>query len=127
MAFATNHDRYLAAWETAFRLGDTTDLERFPAPSYQGFFGHAGVTMVEPVDREESIQGVRLFSRALRGASARAEGRTVRMRSETEAVVTFERIIEREGAPVAVYAVMQSWRKAGEAWLVVRETAEHIK
>lgn len=126
MAFAAVHDQCLAAWEKAFRSGDISDLEPFRAPSYQGFFGHAGVTAVESVDREESLQGVRLFSLALKGATHRAENRVIRMRSDSEAVVTYERVIEREGAPVATFVVLQAWRKMGGGWLLLREASEHI-
>ncbi|HWI65020.1 MAG TPA: hypothetical protein VNT75_24600 [Symbiobacteriaceae bacterium] len=126
MEFAAVHDQCLAAWETAFRSGDISGLAPYRAPSYQGFFGHAGVTAVEPVDREESLQGVRLFSLALKGAVHRAEHRVIRMRSETEAVVTYERIIERDGAPIATFVVLQAWRKLGGAWQIFREASEHI-
>lgn len=127
LEFTSALEQSLAAWDTAFQTGDTSGLERFRAPSYQGFFGHAGVDMVEPVDREESIAGVRLFSRALKGARCRAENPVTRMRSDTDAVVTYERCIERDGTPVAVYVVLQSWRKHGESWHIVRESAEHIR
>lgn len=127
MEFTSTLEQSLTAWDTAFQTGDTSGLERFRAPSYQGFFGHAGVDMVEPVDLEESVAGVRLFSRALKGARCRAENPVVRMRSADDAVVTYERFIEREGAPVAVYVVLQSWRKHGEVWHIVRESAEHIR
>jgi hypothetical protein len=120
------HDRSLQAWDQAFQTGDTTLVESFPAVTYEGFFGHVDVERVEPVDRAEAVLGIRRFAGAVHPATHSTQGRIIRMRSETEGVVFYERVIEKDGRSMAKFLVLQSWRKISDTWQVVREVAEHF-
>jgi hypothetical protein len=120
------HDRSLQAWDQAFQTGDTTVVESFPAVNYEGFFALVGVERVEAVDRAEAVLGIRRFAGAVHPATHTGLGRIIRMRSETEGVVFYERVIEKDGRSVARFLVLQTWRKISDTWQVAREVAEHL-
>lgn len=120
------HDRCLQAWDQAFASGDTAAVEAFPAEAYEGFFGHGGGEWVNPVLREEAVLGIRRFAGAVCPAVHKTTGRTIHPRSDHEAIVAYERQIEKDGRTIARFLVLQTWRRENGAWQVWREVAEHF-
>jgi hypothetical protein len=122
--FAQVHDRYLQAWATALATGEAAEAEAFMAADYHGWFAPASDRHV-PYDRADGVEGMRESVATLRGAGFRAAQRTVCRRGDDEAVVSYEKRIERADEVVASAFIVEAWRREGGQWVLCRELTEH--
>ncbi|MGB8954613.1 MAG: hypothetical protein WCC10_04520 [Tumebacillaceae bacterium] len=114
--FVETHNRYLSAWKEALRTGNPGEVDAYTARHVRAEFGYAGVA--DP--------GLRELISAHRGAEHRCENRVIRPRNETEVVVFYERIMEREGKILAQYQLLQTWRQIEGEWRLIRELVEKL-
>ncbi len=122
--FRHHHDRYLEAWADALATGDCTSVEAHLAPGYHGWFAPAPDRHA-PYDHEDGVAGMRDSVRSLAGSGFRAAHRTVCRRGPDQAVVSYEKLIERDSAVVAGAFIVEAWRRDGDRWLLCRELTEH--
>ena len=114
--FVESHNRYLAAWKEALRTGNPGEVNAFAARNVRADFGYAGVT----------DSGLRELISAYKGTEHRCENRIIRPRNETEAVVFYERIFEREDKILAQFQLLQTWRQIEGDWRLIRELVEKL-
>jgi hypothetical protein len=125
-AFVDVHDQCLNAWDKAIISGEAGELSRFPSINYQGIFGYSGVTEIVPTSREDAVDGLGKLLSYVAGANHTAQNRIVKMRNDNEAVVSYERIISKEGHVTMTFLVLQTWRVEDGQWKIFREIAEYI-
>ncbi len=123
-AFRDVHDGYVECWRLALASGDAAAVEEYLAEGYHGWFA-ASSTRSVPYDRDEAIEGMRDSVAGLCGAALRAEHRVVALRGDGEAVVSYQKLIERDGDPVASAIILEAWRDTETGWLLEREFTEH--
>jgi hypothetical protein len=122
--FEDVHDRFLRAWATGLSAGQTDEIEEFMATDYHGWFAPTA-TQQHPYDRTGAVDGMRGSVASLRGAQFVADHRTISLRSEDEAVVCYEKRIERSGRLHSSALIVESWRHDGARWWLHRELTEY--
>lgn len=122
--FEQQHDEYLQAWEDALATGDGAKVEAYLAAGYHGWFAQTSDRHV-PYDREDGVEGMHDSVKSLRGSSFRTAHRTVCRRGPDQAVVSYEKLIERNGAIVGCAFIVEAWLQDGDRWLLCRELTEH--
>lgn len=123
--FTAHFHQGLGEWARAMETGDTARLEPEMADEIVCYFGRAGVERMEVLRREEIVAGMRSSVQALRGCRKRFENVIIRMRSDEEAVVFFEQVVERADQVLARLFTIETYRRDRGRWLCVREVAEH--
>jgi hypothetical protein len=93
---------------------------------YQGFFGYKDASNVTPTSREEAIRGLQKLLKYVIGSDHTAHQRIIKMRTDREAVVSYERSISRDDSIKMTFLVLQTWRIDNDDWRIVREIAENI-
>jgi hypothetical protein len=124
--FISFHDKCLADWDKAIRIGEIGELSEYPSNEYQGFFGYKGITDLTPTLKEEAISGLKQLLNYVAGSEHIAQNRVIKMRNENEAVVSYERIITKEHSIDMSFLVIQVWHFKDRRWEIVREIAENI-
>jgi hypothetical protein len=106
--------------------GQMGSLSKYPSTDYQGFFGYKDASNVTPTSRDEAIRGLQELLGYVVGSDHTAQYRIVKIRSDREAVVSYERYISRDDSIKMTFLVLQTWRVDNGEWKIVRETAENI-
>lgn len=123
--FTAHFHQGLGEWAGAMETGDTARLESEMAEEITCYFGRAGDEKMETIKKEEIVAGMRSSVQALRGCRKRFENVVIRMRSDDEAVVFFEQVVERVDQVLARLFTIETYRRQGGRWLCVREVVEH--
>ncbi|MFZ5826951.1 MAG: DUF4440 domain-containing protein [Bacillota bacterium] len=118
--------RYQRAWESALKNNDVAPLEYFISSDYKNCFGHMDMEQFGLVDREETLQGLRRFISILSGATHLVQHLSIHMRSSSDAVVSYLRVVARHDDVTASVVVVQTWRRLGDSWQITREFAEAL-
>lgn len=124
--FIAVHDQCLRDWYQATKSGDIGDLSNYPSDDYQGFFGYKGISNVTPTSKEEAVAGLKQLLAYVSGADHNSLNRQIKMRSEEEAVVSYERNITKQDKINMNFLILQTWRSVDGNWKIVREVAENI-
>lgn len=126
--FLKMHDECLMAWEESLKTGNISKLEEYPSESYFGLFGYADLDgVILPTDVTEATNGLRQLVNALKGSQHVCSNRIVRSRNENEVVVSYERMIERQGQRSIKFLVIQTWKNISGKWRLSRELVENVK
>ncbi|MFZ5816620.1 MAG: hypothetical protein ACOY93_15225 [Bacillota bacterium] len=124
--FGEQFQRMVGMWEEAMGSGDTRGLESDMAEGVVCYFGQAGAGLMTVLDRDGIVAGMRRSVAALQGCSKRFEHVMIRMRSDEEAVVFFEQVVERAGRVLARLFTIETYqRRSSGHWVCVREVVEH--
>ncbi len=122
--FTRAHAAYVDAWIAAMDDGDTGPIEEFMAPDYHGWYA-AGSRDEFAYDRASAVAGMRDAVANLRGARFVAEHRTISVRGADEAVICYEKRIERDARVHSASMVVEAWRRDGDRWWLHREMTEY--
>jgi hypothetical protein len=125
-AFKICHDQCLDDWNKAVRSGEIGSLSKYPSSDYQGFFGYKDASNVTATSRDEAIRGLQELLSYVVGSDHRSQDRNIKMRTDREAVVSYERSISRDDSVKMTFLVLQTWRIDNGEWRIVREIAENI-
>jgi hypothetical protein len=125
-SFITCHDQCLDDWNKAVRSGEMGSLSKYPSSDYQGFFGYKDASNVTPTSRDEAIRGLQELLAYVVGSDHTAQHRIIKMRTDSEAVVSYERSISKGDSIKMTFLVIQTWRIENGEWKIVREIAENI-
>jgi hypothetical protein len=119
-------DRYQRGWESALQKGNATALEPFFHADYQQWFGHMNLEQPQPLSLPDVLQGLNRFTAIFKGSIHIAQNLHVRMRTDTDAVVSYERLVLRSDHLGASTMVLQTWRRRENTWRIVRECVESL-
>jgi hypothetical protein len=122
--FTQAHAAYVDAWIAAMRDGDTAPIEAFMAPDYHGWYAPSSRDEFA-YDRASAVAGMRDSVANLRGATFVAAHRSVSVRGRDEAVICYEKRIERSSGVHSASLVLEAWRREGERWWLHREMTEY--
>lgn len=122
--FLAIHDEALKAAEHAYSTGDTSSVGMFMHPDLHGYFGTSSSLSADQYGYDDCIEGMRKTAKAYPGVKSSISNRYVRMRSESEAIVFYDKSMDT-GQAVIHAMVMEVWRRVGERWVIVREVTEH--
>lgn len=122
-AFLAFHDEYLNVMERAYATGGTEAVLPMLGPDYHGYFGTRREDRASFYDLADAVEGIQQTAKAYPGVRSGCHGRYVRMPSETEAVVFYEKSMDF-GTRVGYALVMEVWRRLDGNWRLVRDTVE---
>jgi hypothetical protein len=123
--FLATHDQFLSLLDQAYLTGDTAGLLPLLGPDYHGYFGTRQEDRASFYDLNDALEGIQQTGKAYPGLRSGFKHRCVRMPSEKEAVVFYEKSMDL-GARVGYAFVLEVWRYVDEQWHIVRETVETV-
>jgi hypothetical protein len=123
VGFLAVHNQMLEVAEEVYATGDTSKMEVFLHPAYHGYFGTRKNEKAEYYSYEESLEGMRQTAKAATGLKSGFANRYVRMPSDSEAIVFYEKSMDF-GNSIGYAMVMEVWRRVDGKWVIVREVVE---
>lgn len=125
-AFTRHFEHEVELWDEAMRTGETGAIEAYIPAEITCYFARCGMDRAEIIDRKGVVSGMRQSVSALKGCRKRFENRLIRMRGETEAVIFFEQVIERDLQVLARLFTIETYRLTEGNWRCIREVVEHV-
>lgn len=123
--FTLQFEKGLSQWEEAMTTGNTRPIEEEMPANIICYFGRTGQDLMDVIDRDGIVSGMRQSVAALRGCRKHFENRVIRMRTAYEAVIFFEQVVERENRVLARLFTIETYRRVSGRWQCVREIVEH--
>lgn len=123
--FTRHFGKGLSQWEQAMTTGNTRPIEEEMPANITCYFGRAGQDLMDVIDRDGIVSGMRQSVAALGGCRKRFKNRVIRMRSADEAVVFFEQVVERDNQVLARLFTIETYRQISGRWQCIREVVEH--
>lgn len=121
--FLEVHDKYLNELDNAYKNAETSDLTKYFHTTYHGYFGTRQNNKAEFYDLNGALDGIIQTGRALSDITSRCVNRHVRMPSEQDAVVFYEKSMNHAKGVSYAYLI-EVWREIDGTWLLIRETVE---
>lgn len=123
--FAAFHDRMWELYAAALANCETAEMEAVMVEDHMCYFGLGGKDRFELCDRQACIDGLRQSFSKPSTARFRMEGRQMRLRGADEAVVAFEKVMEKDGKVLTRFFCIECYRLIDGQWRLFRETVEH--
>lgn len=123
--FVAFHDRMWALYAEAMATCRTEEMEAVMVEDHMCYFGLGGTDRFELCDRQACINGLRQSFAKPSTARFSMEGRQVRLRGTNEAVVAFEKVMEKDGKVLTRFFCIECYRLIDGNWRLFRETLEH--
>lgn len=122
--FTSFYEIKIKQWHNAMITGDTSSLEADMVEDYKVFFFKKEAEAPDIFTAGEAIAGMRDSVSALPGAQKKFENKQIRLRSDDEAIVFYEQLLEKEGNVLVRLFTFEIWKYIEGKWKIIREVVE---
>ncbi|HWI53176.1 MAG TPA: hypothetical protein VNT01_13630 [Symbiobacteriaceae bacterium] len=119
------HDHLWALYSTALATCETGEMEAVMAEHHTCYFGTGAADQFAVCDKAACIEGLRSSFAKPSTAKFRMEGRQIRLRGLDQAVIAFEKVMEKDGQVLTRFFCIECYRLVDGQWRLFRETVEH--